>query len=106
MSITEAPVTEAPVTRGHASSPVDGGAAALQRHALDVLRDRLIADFPSASPAQIGALLDESYARTEGARVQAFRALLAERDVRRALQDPVEQALSQRRRRPTRPTRA
>ena len=99
-------ITEAPVTGGDASSPVDVGAAALQRHALDVLRDRLIADFPSASPAQIGALLDESYARTDGARVQAFRALLAERDVRRALHDPAAPALNQRRRRPTRPIRA
>jgi hypothetical protein len=98
-------IAEAPVTRADESSPLDMGAAALQRHALDVLRERLIADFPSASPARVGALLDESYARTEGARVQAFRALLAERDVRRALHDAAEPALSQRRRRPTRPAR-
>ena len=56
-------------------------------HARGVLRDRLITEFPSVAPERIGALVDAAYARTTSARIQAFRILLAERDVRAPLRD-------------------
>lgn len=56
-----------------------------QTHARGVLRDRLTADFPMIPSARVGELIDEAYARTAAARIQAFRVLLAERDVRAML---------------------
>jgi hypothetical protein len=64
-------------------SVVDPASASL--HARGVLRDRLIADFPSVAPQRIGALVDEAYARTRGARVHAFCVPRAEHEVRTAL---------------------
>ena len=64
-----------------------GAASKHQLHARGVLRDRLIAEFPSVAPERIGALVDAAYIRTSSARVQAFRVLLAERDVRETLRE-------------------
>jgi hypothetical protein len=77
MSIAEMPVRQGTQPRSPGPS--------LSSHARGVLRDRLISDFPSVAPRRIGALVDEAYARTSGARVQAFRVVLAEREVRAAL---------------------
>ena len=96
-------IADVSVARAAAPSPVDARTSELQRHALDVIRDRLISDFPSVPAARIGALVEDAYSRTGGARVQAFRALLAEREVRAELHEPVGRELSQRWRRPIRP---
>jgi hypothetical protein len=78
-------VTEFPNPRPTISSGVDARISAAQVHARGVLRDRLSAEFPAVSPATLGELVDEAYARTSGARIQAFRVVLAERDVRARL---------------------
>ena len=52
-----------------------------------MLKDRLIARFPSVAPELIEALVAEAYAWTNGARIEAFRVVLAERDVRAKLRD-------------------
>lgn len=55
---------------------------------------RLGAEFPAADPGQIGRLLEASLGRTHDARVQNYRLVLAEREVRerlrRGLLQPVE----------------
>jgi hypothetical protein len=73
MSISELPTSS------------DTERSASQLHARGVLRERLIAEYPSVPPARIGALVDDAYLRTSGARVQVFRVILAEREVRAAL---------------------
>jgi hypothetical protein len=53
--------------------------------ALQAVSRRLAVEFPETTPPEIGALLRRAYLRTAGARVQNFRVLLAEREVRRLL---------------------
>jgi len=62
--------------------------AADHGHALAVVAERLALDF-ATGPDAAGAVVAEAYARTEGARVQSFRVLLAERDARAALRRDV-----------------
>jgi hypothetical protein len=71
-------ISELSFARGAGSSPAEV-------HDRGVLRDRLTAEYPNVPPERIGALIDQAYARTRGARVQLFRVLLAEREVRAAL---------------------
>jgi hypothetical protein len=71
-------ISELSFSRGAEPSPGE-------LHDRGVLRDRLTAEFPDVAPERIGALIDQAYARTRGARVQLFRVLLAEREVRAAL---------------------
>lgn len=52
---------------------------------LDAITERLQFDYPSVPPERIVMLLGEAFAQTQSARVQSFRMLLAERDVRAAL---------------------
>jgi hypothetical protein len=68
--------------RGEAAATVEAGAA--HERALAVVTQRLAVDFP-ARAEQVGDLVAQAYARTRGARVQAFRVLLAERDARAEL---------------------
>ena len=63
--------------------------AADHRRALDVVAERLAAEFPGRSD-EIGTALAGAYARTADARVQAFRVLFAERDARDALRQGPE----------------
>jgi len=62
-----------------------GGADAGVARSLDTVSARLQSDYPSVPHERIVTLLDEAFAQTDRARVQVFRALLAERNVRAAL---------------------
>ncbi len=46
---------------------------------------RLVAEFPAVAPEVIDRLLEASLGRTDGARVQRYRLVLAERTVRSTL---------------------
>jgi hypothetical protein len=52
---------------------------------LEAVSERLQTDYPSVEREQIVTLLGEAFAQTNSARVQSFRMLLAERNVRAAL---------------------
>jgi hypothetical protein len=53
--------------------------------ALEEISRRIQQDAPGVELTMIRRLLDAAYARTEGAKVQNFRLLLAEKEVRRRL---------------------
>ena len=50
----------------------------------------------AAGPDDVGAVVAEAYARTEGARVQTFRVLLAERDARNELRRTLDAGVAPR----------
>lgn len=74
--------------------PVEREAAAGSAASLSEIATRLGTEFPTAAPDQIGRLLEASLGRTHDARVQNYRLVLAEREVRerlrRRLLQPVE----------------
>lgn len=72
-------------TTHDAAPPAPDPETAALVHARAVLREQLVAEFPSVPSARVDALLDDAYGRTDAARIQSYRALLAERDARAAL---------------------
>ncbi len=72
-----------------AAPPTTDRESAVLVHARAVLRERLVSEFPSVPPARVDTLLDEAYRRTDAARIQSYRVLLAERDARAALRAEV-----------------
>ena len=51
--------------------------------------ERLVAEYPYQAPDVIATLLHRALGRTSGAKVQAFRGVLAERQVRASLGGPL-----------------
>ncbi len=51
--------------------------------------ERLVAEYPYQAPDVIATLLHQALERTSGAKVQAFRGVLAERQVRASLGGPL-----------------
>jgi hypothetical protein len=78
-------ISELSVSRAAGRPSDDALTSASDVRARGAVTERLIANFPSVAPDRIGTLVAEAYARTGGARIQAFRVLLAERDVRAEL---------------------
>jgi hypothetical protein len=61
-----------------------------EARALRTASERLAAQFPRTQIERILDLMDDAYRETATARVQQFRVLLAEREVRRRLTDGAE----------------
>ena len=61
------------------------GSESNDRRGLAQTARRILEDHPDADPLRVAALLDVAYGRTGDAKVQNYRLVLAEREVRRRL---------------------
>lgn len=66
----------------------DADASDAQAAALERIASRLHDEFPHVDPIAISERLKREYEATDGARVQAFRLVLAERATRRCVSTP------------------